>query len=136
MLGMIFEQGGFGVEKDPALALAWYDKALDAGHQTAYGFIIKFYLSPGSGGHRSLQKALEFSEAAQVEAPDNAMVLRDAATAYAQAGDFDRAIQVLQKAMELFKDDAHKFPPTQEGMERNLEKYKRGEKPYPDWVWN
>jgi tetratricopeptide (TPR) repeat protein len=110
------------------LALGDFQKAveLDVNHASAHNSIAWICATHPDAKLRDGMLALKHALKACELMPEDAQVLDTLAAAYAEAGDFDAAVQTQRKAIELLDDEE-----SQENFQARLKHYE-SQQPYRD----
>jgi TPR repeat protein len=103
-LGVIYANG-YGVFPDDAEAVKWYRKAADQGHLDALSNLAGLLATSKQSGVRNVQEAIALATKA-VAAQNNSIYLDTLATAYFEAGQYQKAVDAERKAVALAPDNA------------------------------
>jgi hypothetical protein len=107
-LGRLYATGR-GVEQDSAEAIRWYRKAAEVGLPSAQNNFAWMLASSTNASLRNGPLAVTFAEkAVTATRRSNARFLDTLAAAYAEAGDFEKAVAIQNEAITLLKDAASK----------------------------
>ncbi len=108
LLGFCYAKGD-GVAKDEAEAVKWYRKAAEGGEVTAFNSLARILATSENSALRDGSNAVVFAEKA-VAATNrkNPADLDTLAAAYAEAGQFEKAVSAEQEAIALQQTEAEK----------------------------
>lgn len=99
-IGSVYEK-----KDDFKLADQFYNKAIDLGpgkRADVYGYIARFYATCKNKAYRNGQKAIKYATEACLNTEwKNAWYIDKLAAGYAEAGDFDSAVRMQQKAIAI-----------------------------------
>jgi TPR repeat protein len=100
---------GRGVEQNSAEAIKWYRKAAEAGLPSAQNDFAWMLATSTDASLRNGLLAVTFAEkAVTATRRSDASFLDTLAAAYAEAGDFEKAVAIQNEAVTLLKDAASK----------------------------
>ncbi|MEI6892225.1 MAG: tetratricopeptide repeat protein [Pontiella sp.] len=131
-LGRLYFSGGYGLEKDLSKAIEWFDKSIEKGFRQSYTQIIDLYIDPASGDLYDIDKALEYGEEMQDKGYDGSSDSVLLAKMYAQAEDFERAVEFQNEGISSYKRLRNPTESTIEQYEKDLVKYENNERPYAE----
>jgi tetratricopeptide (TPR) repeat protein len=110
----------------------WFEKAIEAGNNKGYVELIHFHLARLSSAENDAKEALKYARVLEAKEPQNPRFLFWVAKAYAQAGDFNKAVAVQEKVIARYKDVGGLNERTLKELTQCLENYKGGKKPYTE----
>jgi tetratricopeptide (TPR) repeat protein len=98
-----------GVAKDEAEAMKWYRKAAEGGAANALNNLAWMLATSENSAVRDGSNAVVFAEeAATATKRKSPLALGTLAAAYAEAGEFERAVSTEQEAMALLETETEK----------------------------
>jgi tetratricopeptide (TPR) repeat protein len=107
-LGDLYAKG-IGVGRDYGEAAKWHRKAAEAGLPSAQNGFAWMLATSTNASLRNSPLAVTFAEkAVTATRRSDASFLDTLATAYAEAGDFEKAVSIQNEAVALLKDTASK----------------------------
>jgi len=95
-----------GVAKDETKAVTWYRKAIDAGSMPAMGGLAWLLSTSTNASLRNGAEAVTLAEKTMKAYPTNAAYLNALAAAYAETGQFEKAVRVQDQTVQFAKTAA------------------------------
>jgi serine/threonine protein kinase/tetratricopeptide (TPR) repeat protein len=95
-----------GVAKDETKAVTWYRKAIDAGSMPAMGGLAWLLSTSTNASLRNGAEAVTLAEKTMKAYPTNAAYLNALAAAYAETGQFEKAVRVQNQTVQFAKTAA------------------------------
>jgi TPR repeat protein len=99
LIGVMF-LGAKDRPADQASAINWFKKAAANGHKIAINNLAWIYATSPNSSLRNGKRAIAILKPLIEKEPDSPVILDTLAAAYAEAGDFEQAIQVQQDAID------------------------------------
>ncbi|MCF7848780.1 MAG: tetratricopeptide repeat protein [Kiritimatiellales bacterium] len=130
-IAKIYQYGGRELPADPVKAVEWHHKAIEYGFPLSHSSLISLHLSTRCPELWDVGKALQHAQILEKERSFDSACLASAAKAYAQSGQFDKALALQRKALERYKFgrvSAKRLAL----LEKYVDMYERGEKPYTE----
>jgi TPR repeat protein len=124
ILGNMYEQGGDEYFQDVGKAMEYYRRVWERGYHNGARALIDLYCKCDDPGYRDTGKAIELGLDIVVKNPKNPVCLEALAMAYAYDGQFDKAVQFQQQAIDL--ESANPFSRSNRATNPKLELYRQG----------
>lgn len=124
-LGLVYYFGRDGVVRDCEKAGYWFDKGFRAGYTESLNNLVWLWATCPEQQYRNGKKAVEIGTMLLSNSPErDAGTLDTLAAAFAEVGDFDRAVQLQLEALSKLQELDQ--PSRYQNFSRRLEGYRAG----------